>query len=874
MPTNKEFLTALFETELDWVHVTDFAHDPSNIPDGQQLRAWMGDYYSRYTMSPGTNQYFTISLFYADDKQKARRRKALFRSTPVIVLDDVREKLPIEEANRLPKPTWILESSDGSEQWGYKLDVPETDRGRVENLLDGLVSQGLAPQGKDPGMKGVTRYVRLPEGINNKANKLVDGQPFKCRITEWNPERTVSLAALAEPFAVNLDAPRREGRIDGAASVSDHPLLEVIDLIHIKEERSDGRFDISCPWVEEHTGAADNGTAIFTNSDGTIGFKCHHGVCEQRTGGDLLRLVEESAPGFGNKLKAWQLKRSFEQAMSGEAEGNGGSPVGSTPTERTGSIPVEDTNNFDFFDKPKAPAPPVAEVATPEEPITHYMDELRRLNPGGTEARTIAATLLKSVDTYATIDRQHHHEEIRDVMGWSKVDFKSILKDLRTEWYKDSTNEMDFFSEVVFVKELNQFFDRDKRIFYSPEAYHNSYSSSDEEAKKNALQGGMVTKVDKLDYAPKQPPIFTRGKMVYGNSWSEHTEVKGVKGDVSCWLNHFDTLGFGVYKEHIINWMAFTLQHPDKKINHMILMGGPEGGGKDFQLHPLKIAMGENHTTIDGEELLSQFKDWAIGCKYLHINEAELGDHHEAKAISAKLKPLAAAPPDQIRANQKGIKPIKITNLISSTMTTNSQLPFTMNGDSRRFLALWSDLNIRDEDGNMKPEWVKFWTEAWEWMKNGGAEAVIYYLRNEVDVSKFNPGAAPPATQFLRDIRDASKSPMQQTIEAFIKNRIGCFGSDLVTAQAMSETFRAGALLDGQFMYSDPKFFTPTRIGCIMREMTSVAQVRGRSKFEDVRLWAVRDVAIYQALGPADIYKQYADQMSETRKNATIRAVS
>ena len=100
--TNTEFLSALFGDQAPWVHVTDFVHDPSNIPKEQHLIAWKGDYFSRYRMGTNTNQYFTISLFYCDDQKQARRRKSLFRMTPVIVLDDVKEKLSMDEVQKLP----------------------------------------------------------------------------------------------------------------------------------------------------------------------------------------------------------------------------------------------------------------------------------------------------------------------------------------------------------------------------------------------------------------------------------------------------------------------------------------------------------------------------------------------------------------------------------------------------------------------------------------------------------------------------------------------------------------------------------------------------------------------------------------------------
>lgn len=843
MPSNNEFLSALFGDDLPWVHVTDFAYDPAHIPPDRHLAAWKGDYFSRYRMGHGTNQYFTISTFYADEKGTARRRKALYRTTPVIVLDDVREKLSITQVAKLPQPTWILETSPGSEQWGYKLDVACTDRSKIENLLDGLVANGLAPEGRDPGMKGVTRYVRLPDGYNTKKSKMVEGRPFKCNLLRWAPIITVTLEQLAAPFAVDLNAARRETRTDGAATVADHPLLSIPDIIHIKHERSGGRFDITCPWVDEHTGFDDSGTAIFTNADGSIGFKCHHGVCQDRTGRNLLEFIAETVPGFNATLKSWQLTRAFSQV---------------SPTQ----IPS-------FLEPVRSEAPLYITPLPEEEPLTKYFNQLRTMVPYTQEAREMASKLLQVVDGLSTIDRTHWHNEIRDTMHWTKPELKDILNDLRTEWYSAvaAGKAINFFDEVIFVRELNQFFDRQKRLFYTAEAYQNSYADLDPEVRKQALQGGMVSKVDRLDYAPLQLPIFTEGGVTYGNSWSAGSEIAGVQGDIDRYMMHFDKLDWAEYRDHIMKWMAYTIRHPDRKINHMLMFGSAEGCGKDWLLYPLVLAMGENHTTIDGEELLGGFQDYALSTKHLHINEAELGDRKEALAVSNKLKPLAAAPPDKLRVNQKNIKPIKIRNVLSLTMTTNSRLPLRLNSASRRIYAVWSDLNVRDERDEMTPEWRAYWEDRWHWMKNGGAEAVIYYLRHNVDLSQFNPGQAPPMTEFLRSIRDASKSPMMQTVEAFIARRVGCFASDLLTVNDMIETLRAGAILHNDILYCDHKAFTPSRVGCMLRESSGFAVMRGRSTGVDLSIWAVRTPNAYKHMSPSELVFEYERQMHLAKTN-------
>ena len=874
--SNADFLSALFAEDAPWAHVTGFTFDPGQIPSDQRLTAWAGDFVSRYSMPAAANQYFTISNFYTDDLGKARRRKALYRHTRVIVLDDVKEKLNMTEVSKLPQPSWILETSEGSEQWGYILNQPCKERARVENLLDGLVANGLAPDGKDPGMKGVTRYVRLPEGYNNKASKLVNGQPFKCRLTEWAPFNRVTLEQLAEPFTVNLNAQRREQRVDGAADIPDHPLLGVSDLLAVKEVRSDGRFDITCPWVDEHTGADDSGSAIFTNSDGTMGFKCHHGACQGRNGRDVLTFIEQQQPGFGAQLNEWKALRALANIRVADAPRQRSRVTFMTEEaaiDPPPSIPatVESPSPVSFLAEPS--------VTPTVEPTGNafqlMLDALRREHPSSDKAREIVAELLKVLDGLSELEKLGWHNQVRDVMGWSKQDLTRILKGLRSEWYEatgDSDNE--FLSVMLFVKELNQFYNCKTRTFYTVDAFQNSYVDKDAEVKKSALQYARVPKVDKLDYAPKQSRVFTDGHVTYGNTWSDVGECQGLRGDVTRWLTHWDALGWGEHRDHMLKFMAFTIKHPEQKINHMLLLGSGEGGGKDFLLYPLIKAMASNSTTIDGDELLSSFNDYLLNTKHLHINETELGDRKEAMAIGAKLKPIAAAPPLTLRVNPKGVKALAIRNIVNGTMTTNSRLPLRLSGPSRRFYATWSDINTRGSDGQMTDEWVTYWEDRWQWMMDGGAEACVWYLRNCVDVSDFNPGHAPPVTEFLKDIQEYSKSPVQRTISGFIEDEVGLFQCDLLSPSDMCNVLRLGDALAPHLMQTEGRNFTATRVGQALGDIGVHFQVRAsQGRDTRMRLWVIRNHEKYRAMCGTELHDEYQRQLNSVRKDAGLRAV-
>lgn len=711
MTNNDEFLTAIFGDNKHNVHVASFTQDPNEAG----RREWFGGYYTG-AIAEG-NQYFTISLFDSDENGTPRRKKSLYKSTHCVVLDDVKEKLAIEQVKRLPEPSWILETSAGSEQWGYILNTPCTNRHKMENLLDGLVANGLAPNGKDPGMKGVTRYVRLPGGYNSKAKRYVDGKPFKCKMTLWRPDRHCTINQLADPFHVKLDAPRREQRIDGAANVPDHPILQHPDIIKVKEVRSDGRFDVRCPWTEEHTGAVDNGAAVFTNMDGSIGFKCHHGSCEGRTGRHLLQYMDQYKEGFSGEYRRWQVMRSFNE--------------------------IKDTGTPD--------KPQTDKKRTIEDEVRELTDRLITCEPYGTEQESTINTLVQFLDDVPPILQTHARKTIKSVTGWSESELNSTVKKIKK---KDSVSEVNFLDDIVFVGEQNQFFDRRKRIWYTPDAYSNNYIHLSAEVRKEALQGEMVTKVDRLDYAPKMPPVFEQDGMVFANAWHRDSEEYGIEGDATPWLAHFLKLGWGKHRKHLLQWMAYTIRHPENKINHGILLGSGEGCGKDWLLYPLIKAMGANHTTISGEEMLGRFNDHLLDTKHLHVNELEPGNDQDAAMIATRLKPLCAAPPFTLRAEPKGAKKLTIRNIVSVSMTTNTKKSLKLNGKSRRLYAVWSDVDVLGAD---KQKWREYWRDMWPWMEEDGYKYCIHYLRNCVDLSDFYPREAPAATDMLQSMVEESQ---------------------------------------------------------------------------------------------------------------------
>ena len=153
-------------------------------------------------------------------------------------------------------------------------------------------------------------------------------------------------------------------------------------------------------------------------------------------------------------------------------------------------------------------------------------------------------------------------------------------------------------------------------------------------------------------------------------------------------------------------------------------------------------------------------------------------------------------------------------------------------------------------------------------MKGDGWKHVAYHLMYQVDLSDFNPAEAPPMTEFLRDIKEASKSPMQQTIESFIHKELGAFKCDLVTCGDMSETLKSGAIFAPSDMYTDGRYFSPTKVGMIIKEIGGYSHRKIFNNSYPVKLIVLRNREKYDHLSSRELYDEYYRQMTQVRGEA------
>jgi len=264
-----------------------------------------------------------------------RRTKANFVGMVAVMVDDVSDddgtmgsgaKVDVRRIGL--QPSWKVCTSPSCWQYWYLLENMCTEREIAERFIDDLIKAGLTTDGKDPGMKGVSRVGRLPMGVNSKPKYGV--VPPEVFGEGFTGER-FTLKQLAEGLVVDpksgkhlpLPDPYRplESRTFERRYTS---VDEVPKSFRVMEQflqykglvRHDGGdvLEITCPWVHEHSYKGlerdVTGTKYFRPAEANGfkgGFFCWHGYCQGKSIMDLVRWAEETA--------VREMSESFEKGI-------------------------------------------------------------------------------------------------------------------------------------------------------------------------------------------------------------------------------------------------------------------------------------------------------------------------------------------------------------------------------------------------------------------------------------------------------------------------------------------------------------------------------------------------------------------------------
>ena len=221
----------------------------------------------------------------------------------VMMLDDIGTK------SKTPPlaPTWIMETSEGSFQWGYAFSDQPT-KAEFSAAIKAIADAGYT----DPGACNPVRNFRLPGSVNLKP----DRNQFESRLVEFHPEREYTLddiCAALEVVPVEADSltlrPIRlsdDGADDVMAWLSEQGLL-------LSRPNGEGWAGVICPNSAEHSDGNPEGRYMPSNR----AYCCLHSHCVDFDSRMFLQWVADNdGPAHTPGLREELLVQAMDTALS------------------------------------------------------------------------------------------------------------------------------------------------------------------------------------------------------------------------------------------------------------------------------------------------------------------------------------------------------------------------------------------------------------------------------------------------------------------------------------------------------------------------------------------------------------------------------
>ena len=278
-----------------------------------------------------------------------------------------------------------------------------------------------------------------------------------------------------------------------------------------------------------------------------------------------------------------------------------------------------------------------------------------------------------------------------------------------------------------------------------------------------------------LPYKRAKELIFEHNGKRYINEWNGFA-IDPIEGDISLWMELVEFLiRDKAERDILLDWMAFTVQHPDKKINFQILHMGNEGVGKDVMYSPLSIICGEYAEDIDHEKAVNQFEDSWAKKKFVTIQEIyRPGDKGFLNAIKIM---AASTSTGMIRLNRKYLPQILQPNVVSFVAMSNHEDCMALTASARRYFVIKSFFQPKKD--------FNYDYLADKWMREeNGASKIFQFLLNR-DVSKFNHGKLPFRTTAFFELVKSSRPDYEIILEEWSETNYKLFGNDLICASGV-----------------------------------------------------------------------------------------
>jgi len=313
--------------------------------------------------------------------------------------------------------------------------------------------------------------------------------------------------------------------------------------------------------------------------------------------------------------------------------------------------------------------------------------------------------------------------------------------------------------EWVYIEKGGVFWNDTQRTFYTREEYGLTMLKTGRHANPSQAVYDFVrntnnTQTNQIIFAPQEKErVFSKNDTTYFNSYQpwDVDPIPCAETEIQWFIDHINYLcnGDELHSKQIIEYLAYIVQAPGRKLKWCLILLGKEGCGKSTIRKILEFIFGKAEENgyvkmLEKEDITDRFNSWKLSTLIAVVEEITFdADYDKSMNSVDKLKVLVTE--ETMTIEKKGIDKMTMPNPMNFILFSNKLKVFPIKKDARRWFIIKFNGDVKE------PEYYK---QLYTTINSGGALRVMYYLKHTVDLSNFNPDEAPAKTEAFHELSE------------------------------------------------------------------------------------------------------------------------
>ncbi len=290
----------------------------------------------------------------------------------------------------------------------------------------------------------------------------------------------------------------------------------------------------------------------------------------------------------------------------------------------------------------------------------------------------------------------------------------------------------------------------------------------------NKMIAAGFKQVDSLSFLPAAEKYIREGKLECLNTWTD-PKITPIEGDIAPFLNHLEYIFPDEHQRNLLlDYMAYQVQHPGKKVLWSVVIKGNQGVGKSYFASVMRFVLGAENVSSPSNEMIHEpYTEWQKSTQLVIIEELMAKGRID---LMNKLKPMITQEITSVREMHKPsyVQP----NRFNFMMFTNYDDALVLEKDDRRYCILKTIAKLLG---------VEYYEMLWSWTKEPSSIQAILYFLNKRILSDFKPTGAAPMTNAKRDLINISRSGLEEWVQVCIEDEAHPFNLGIVVIRHLKD---------------------------------------------------------------------------------------